>query len=79
MVLTSRAQLEELRADPVWGSLPAIKNNKVYIWTEEESWFRDPIALLKQTQDLANWIIELNTEDNEGNSNKSYAWFPLRC
>lgn len=66
MVLTSRAQLEELQADPVWGSLPAIKNNKVYIWTEEESWFRDPIALLKQTQDLANWIIELNTEDNEG-------------
>ncbi|MFS0869550.1 ABC transporter substrate-binding protein [Paenibacillus xylanilyticus] len=61
MVLTSSAQLEELQADPVWGSLPAVKNNKVYIWTEEESWFRDPIALLKQTQDLADWIIELNT------------------
>lgn len=53
--------LKDLQADPIWGSLPAIKNGKVYIWTEEQSWFRDPIALLKQTQDLAEWIIGLNT------------------
>ncbi|WP_440119024.1 ABC transporter substrate-binding protein [Paenibacillus sp. QZ-Y1] len=61
IVLTSQSQLKDLQADPVWGSLPAVKSGRVYIWTEEQSWFRDPIALLKQTQNLAEWIIELNT------------------
>ncbi|WP_339241932.1 AraC family transcriptional regulator [Paenibacillus sp. FSL R5-0517] len=61
IVLTSNSQLKDLQADPVWGSLPAVKNGRVYIWTEEQSWFRDPIALLKQTQDLAEWIIGLHT------------------
>ncbi|MCM3172640.1 AraC family transcriptional regulator [Paenibacillus sp. MER 99-2] len=62
LILTSKAQLKELQADPVWGSLPAVQNGRVYLWTEEESWFRDPIALLKQTQDLAEWIIDLNSK-----------------
>jgi iron complex transport system substrate-binding protein len=62
IVLTSKSQLKDLQADPVWGSLPAVKKGRVYIWTEEQSWFRDPIALLKQTQDLAEWIIKMNKE-----------------
>lgn len=62
IVLTSKSKLKDLQADPVWGSLPAVKNGRVYIWTEEQSWFRDPIALLKQTQDLAEWIIKMNKE-----------------
>ncbi|WP_433923293.1 AraC family transcriptional regulator [Paenibacillus taichungensis] len=62
IILTSESKLEDLKADPVWGSLPAVKNGRVYIWTEEQSWFRDPIALLKQTQDLAEWIIKMKKE-----------------
>lgn len=62
IILTSKSQLEVLQADPVWGSLPAVKSGRVYIWAEEQSWFRDPIALLKQTQDLAEWIIKMNKQ-----------------
>ncbi|OAB36047.1 AraC family transcriptional regulator [Paenibacillus glacialis] len=55
-VLTTESSLEELQADPIWGSLKAIREGRVYLWNEKRSWYRDPIALLAQTQDLANWI-----------------------
>lgn len=58
LILTTEATLEELQADPIWGLLPAIKQGKVYLWTESQSWYRDPIAMQKQINDLAEWIIE---------------------
>ncbi|GGG01417.1 hypothetical protein GCM10010912_52870 [Paenibacillus albidus] len=60
IVLTSNRTLEELQADPIWGSLKAVREGKVYLWTEENSWYRDPIALLAQTEDLADWIVGLS-------------------
>lgn len=58
LVLTTKSTLEELQADPIWGNLPAIRDGKVYLWTESESWFRDPIAVEGQIDNLAKWIIE---------------------
>ncbi len=58
LVLTTESTLEELQADPIWGNLPAIRDGKVYLWTESQSWFRDPIAVEGQIDNLANWIIE---------------------
>lgn len=48
--------IEDFKADPVWGSLPAVKNNHLYVWKEERSWYYDPIAVLSQTEELAEWL-----------------------
>lgn len=58
LVLTTESTLEELQADPIWGNLPAIRDGKVFLWTESQSWFRDPIAVEGQIDNLANWILE---------------------
>lgn len=58
LVLTTESTLEELQADPIWGNLPAIRDGKVFLWTESQSWFRDPIAVEGQIDNLANWIME---------------------
>ncbi|MEK4005677.1 ABC transporter substrate-binding protein [Paenibacillus sp. FSL H3-0333] len=47
---------QDFQADPIWGSLPAVKNGKIYVWKEERSWYYDPIAVLAQTEELADWL-----------------------
>jgi len=59
LILTTKSTLEELQADPVWGNLPAIRDGKAYLWNESQSWFRDPIAVEGQIENLANWMIEI--------------------
>ncbi|RXZ79200.1 helix-turn-helix domain-containing protein [Paenibacillaceae bacterium] len=59
LILTTNSTLEELQADPIWGMLPPIKEERVYLWSESQSWFRDPIAMLKQINDLADWIVNV--------------------
>ncbi|MDN9012702.1 AraC family transcriptional regulator [Brevibacillus laterosporus] len=57
IILTSNDRtLEDLKADPIWASLDAVKNNRVYIWKEERSWYFDPIAVLSQTEEIADWL-----------------------
>ncbi|WP_068793398.1 AraC family transcriptional regulator [Brevibacillus laterosporus] len=57
IILTSDDRtLEDLKADPIWASLDAVKNNRVYIWKEERSWYFDPIAVLSQTEEIADWL-----------------------
>ncbi|MEK5037379.1 AraC family transcriptional regulator [Sporosarcina sp. FSL K6-3457] len=56
IILTSDKTLEEYKADPVWGTLDAVKNNKVYIWPNKRSYFIDPLSLLAQTEELAEWL-----------------------
>lgn len=57
LVITSNnLTLEDLRQDPMWGTLPAIKSGKVYVWKEERSWYYDPVAVLSQTEELAAWL-----------------------
>ncbi|BFH71810.1 hypothetical protein J27TS7_52430 [Paenibacillus dendritiformis] len=46
----------DFRADPIWGNLPAVKYNQLYIWPEERSWYYDPLAVLAQTEELAGWL-----------------------
>lgn len=48
--------LENFQSDPVWGSLDAVKNNRIYVWEEKRSWYYDPIAVLSQTEELAAWL-----------------------
>ncbi|THF72705.1 AraC family transcriptional regulator [Cohnella fermenti] len=59
LVLTTEASLADLQADPLWGNLPAIKNNRTYLWTENQSWYRDPIAVDGQIQGLADWLLQV--------------------
>lgn len=56
LVLTSESSLEQLQADPIWGILPPVKEGRVYLWNESSSWYRDPIAMLNQINDLADWL-----------------------
>ncbi|WP_309242029.1 ABC transporter substrate-binding protein [Paenibacillus sp. S150] len=48
--------VQDFKDDPIWGSLPAVKNNHIYVWKEETSWYYDPIAVLSQTEELAAWL-----------------------
>lgn len=58
VVLTSPKALDEYKSNPLWSQLDAIKNDRVFLWTEDQSWFQDPIAMLSQVEELANWLIE---------------------
>ncbi|MCG7406156.1 ABC transporter substrate-binding protein [Paenibacillus sp. ACRRX] len=52
--------MEDLKADPVWKTLDAVKQDRVYIWKHEKSWYFDPIATLSQTEELAAWITSIS-------------------
>ncbi|REK74558.1 AraC family transcriptional regulator [Paenibacillus paeoniae] len=57
IILTSNDRsLEDVKADPIWGTLDAVKNDRVYVWKEERSWYYDPLAVLSQTEELADWL-----------------------
>ncbi|MNW11944.1 Iron(3+)-hydroxamate-binding protein YxeB precursor [compost metagenome] len=57
LIVTDNNQtIEDFSTDPIWGSLPAVKNGHIYIWKEERSWYYDPIAVLSQTEELADWL-----------------------
>jgi len=57
LILTSNTlKAEDLKGDPVLGTLDAVKNDRVYVWKEERSWYYDPIAVLTQTEELADWL-----------------------
>lgn len=57
LVITDNTRTaQDFQADPIWGSLPAVKNGKIYVWKEERSWYYDPIAVLAQTEELADWL-----------------------
>ncbi|PQP83032.1 AraC family transcriptional regulator [Paenibacillus sp. PCH8] len=59
IVLTTDNQtMETLKADPIWGGLDAVKNDRVYIWGADRSWYWDPIAILTQTEELADWLVK---------------------
>jgi iron complex transport system substrate-binding protein len=53
---TSEWNLQKFKENPIWGSLEAVKQDRIYIWPEERSWYYDPIAVLAQTEELANWL-----------------------
>ncbi len=53
---TSEWNLQKFKEDPIWGSLEAVKQDRIYLWPEERSWYYDPIAVLAQTEELANWL-----------------------
>ncbi len=58
IILTSDSKkLDELKKDPIWNTLPAIKNDRVFLWTSDRSGYWDPIAILSQTEELAEWLI----------------------
>lgn len=60
IIMTSDIRtVEDFEADPIWGSLPAVKNGHLYVWPEERSWYYDPIAVLAQTEELVTWLTSL--------------------
>jgi hypothetical protein len=34
----------------------AVKNGQFYVWRNERSYFNDPLSVLSQTEELANWL-----------------------
>ncbi|MBP1996548.1 ABC transporter substrate-binding protein [Paenibacillus eucommiae] len=57
LIITSNSRtLDDFKKDPVWSTLEAVKNDRVYVWKEERSWYYDPIAVLSQTEELAAWL-----------------------
>ncbi|MGO4179837.1 hypothetical protein AB4Z45_26335 [Paenibacillus sp. MCAF9] len=57
-ILTSDSHtLVDLKADPIWNTLDAVKNDRVYIWGSDRSWYWDPIAILLQTEEIAEWLV----------------------
>ncbi len=59
IVLTANDRtVEDFKKDPIWSSIPAVKNDRLYVWPEERSWYYDPIAVLAQTEELAAWLTK---------------------
>jgi iron complex transport system substrate-binding protein len=57
IILTSdRLTLQDLKADPIWSSLEAVKNDRVYIWSSIQGWYFDPLSTLAQAEELTNWL-----------------------
>jgi len=57
IILTSNTRtLADFKGEPVWKTLEAVKNDQVYIWKEERSWYYDPLAVMLQTEELADWL-----------------------
>lgn len=57
IILTSDDRtVEDFKKDPIWGSFPAVKNDHLYVWPEERSWYYDPTAVLAQVEELTNWL-----------------------
>ncbi|OPG96228.1 hypothetical protein B2I21_23015 [Chryseobacterium mucoviscidosis] len=54
--------VDELKTKPVWSSLEAVKNDRVYIWSPDRSWYFDPIATLDQTEELAAWFTKISNK-----------------
>nr|WP_145403913.1 AraC family transcriptional regulator [Paenibacillus xylanexedens] len=52
--------LEDLKTKAVWSSLDAVKNDRVFIWSKDRSWYFDPIATLDQTEELAAWFTKIS-------------------
>lgn len=48
--------LEDVKLDPIWETLDAVRSDRVYVWKEAHSWYYDPIAVLSQTEELAEWL-----------------------
>ncbi|MGG4142552.1 AraC family transcriptional regulator [Paenibacillus algorifonticola] len=57
VLTTDRLSIDDLKADPIWSTLDAVKNDRVFIWGKERSWYWDPIAILTQTEELADWLV----------------------
>ncbi|MFC4600869.1 ABC transporter substrate-binding protein [Cohnella hongkongensis] len=59
IVLTANGRTaEDFKKDPVWSSIQAVKNDRLYVWPEERSWYYDPIAVLAQTEELVAWLTK---------------------
>ncbi|WP_312112806.1 AraC family transcriptional regulator [Brevibacillus reuszeri] len=57
LLLTSNFKtVADYKADPIWGNLAAVKNGRTYVWSEDRAWFNDPITLLSQAEELAEWL-----------------------
>ncbi|MBP1996103.1 AraC family transcriptional regulator [Paenibacillus eucommiae] len=56
VITTNERTIEDFKADPVWGSLEAVKKDRIYVWSQDRSWYFDPIATLSQTEELAAWL-----------------------
>lgn len=57
IIMTSNSRtMDDYKADPIWGSIPAVNKGKMYVWPEERSWYYDPLAVLAQTEELAEWL-----------------------
>ncbi|SIR24264.1 ABC transporter substrate-binding protein [Paenibacillus macquariensis] len=61
IIMTSNERtIEDFQKDPIWGSVPAVKNGHIYVWPEERSWYYDPIAVLAQIEELTTWLTSLD-------------------
>ncbi|WP_028543391.1 ABC transporter substrate-binding protein [Paenibacillus taiwanensis] len=59
IIMTSNERtVADFKADTIWSSLPAVKNGRIYVWPEERSWYYDPLAVLAQTEELAEWLTK---------------------
>ncbi|WP_379140595.1 ABC transporter substrate-binding protein [Paenibacillus sp. sgz500992] len=58
IVTDNNYTVQNFKDDPIWGNLPAVKNDHLYVWKEERSWYYDPIAVLSQTEELADWLTK---------------------
>lgn len=62
IILTTDKTLAEVEADSVWANIEAVKNKRVYVWPNARSYFNDPLSVLLQTEELADWLASTQAE-----------------
>ncbi|RXZ83003.1 helix-turn-helix domain-containing protein [Paenibacillaceae bacterium] len=62
IMTTEEVTLEGLKNDPVWSTLDPVKNDRVFTWSSDHSWYFDPIATLSQTEEIAAWLTGKSTK-----------------
>ncbi|MFF2889410.1 AraC family transcriptional regulator [Paenibacillus sp. NPDC057967] len=58
MSVDTKKESFDYASDPLWGTLPAVKNNKLYEIDGYRFYFSDPISVMNQIQDIANMMEE---------------------
>jgi len=58
MAVDLKAESFDYKNDPIWGTLDAVKENRLYEIDGFQYYFSDPISIMGQVQDLADMMEE---------------------
>ncbi|MHA6480958.1 hypothetical protein ACX1C1_03440 [Paenibacillus sp. strain BS8-2] len=62
MAINKKSEAYDFASDPIWGSLDAVKQNRLYEIDGYSFYFSDPISVMGQIEDIADQLEEQSAE-----------------